>query len=142
MKINIKILSPFLFAICLSYSCKEEKINKVVYLDSSRNEYILTLSNNAKLEYKPMTSDRSSSGFYNGGEPKEKELTESELQKIIKIIISAETNKKAHIITSIKGNGVLLVYRNDKVKRYDITGCLKIGIMKKIEETFSEILEN
>jgi len=84
---------------------KEPKAPKgtvLTYSDGAANLYFITTT---LIEYAPMTPERSSSGFYSGGEPATVAITTEEFEQIYQTFKQAQANKEDHSKNRMKGCG-------------------------------------
>jgi len=93
---------------------KQKKICE--YADGSGNKYIIKNDLKIFIEYIPIKPHLSSSGFYDGGDYKKKELTKLDFNKIYSIFKEALRNKENHIESRIKTSGLLTLQEDDKKK--------------------------
>ena len=87
---------------------------KYTYADGSGNTYRL---DNAKLEYAPMTPERSSSGTYSGGDPFTIELEKIDLIKIIDVFERALWSENDHTDKRTMGSGTLFKKVGEETQR-------------------------
>lgn len=107
------------------------------YADGSANFYILTPSS---LEYKPVKPEESSSGLYNGGEPKKITITAEQFTSACEKLEAAINNSEVHIKDRIKMSGAISVSDGHNTKMYIILpSCSEqIEIEKILKEMISE----
>lgn len=86
------------------------------YADGSGNKYIINKDLKIIIEYIPIKPQLSSSGFYDGGDYKKKEITKHDFNKISSIFKEALRNKENHIESRIKTSGLLSIQEYDKKK--------------------------
>lgn len=72
------------------------------YSDGAANLYFITTT---IIEYAPMTPERSSSGFYSGGEPATVKITTEQFEAICQVFEQAQANKEDHRKNRLKGSG-------------------------------------
>lgn len=84
------------------------------YADGSGNKYIIKNDLKIFIEYIPIKPHLSSSGFYDGGDYKKKEITKLDFNKISSIFKKALGNKENHIESRIKTSGLLTLQEDDK----------------------------
>lgn len=85
------------------------------YSDGSGNTYIVTPNS---IEYKPVTPQLSSSGFYNGGTYKKKEISEAEYKNITDIINEAISDTRILITNRVMGSGQIKIQDNNNISVY------------------------
>ena len=86
------------------------------YADGSGNKYIIKNDLKIFIEYVPIKPHLSSSGFYDGGDYKKKEITKLDFNKIYSIFKKAMRNKENHIESRIKTSGLLILQEENKKK--------------------------
>ena len=98
------------------------------YADGSGNVYHLTTSS---LKYIPVTPDRSSSGKYSGGEPKEVKISEEEFARLSAALEGAIANasiqqKEREMMTGLITRGsVRVVLKSNSVEKKQIEDELR-----------------
>jgi len=91
--------------------------NKIYeYADGSGNKYIIKSDLKIFIEYIPTKPNLSSSGFYDGGDYKKKEIGKRDYKKVMAIFTTALKNKESHIENRIKTSGLLILQEDDKKK--------------------------
>ena len=93
-----------------------EKIYR--YLDGNGNEYVIKGEPHISLEYNPIKPLHSSSGIYDGGEHKKKQITSQQYKNIIKILEKAVAKKEIHMINRVKLSGMIIIQENSKQSEY------------------------
>lgn len=96
-------------AICLiafALISLKSKTVMYTYIDGNNNDYIITPEN---LTYKPISKTESSSGEYDGGEPKDVKLTHEQFTKIESIIAKILADKSSHENNREMGFGTIVV---------------------------------
>jgi hypothetical protein len=94
------------------------QVKKIDYVDGCGNVYILKLEKGKGIvEYEPMTPEMSSSGFYSGGEPFEREIDIKLFNQIAELAVQAIKNKSAHIINREMGSGMLKIEINNSKQK-------------------------
>ncbi|MHA1256951.1 MAG: hypothetical protein ACTSPS_15265 [Promethearchaeota archaeon] len=86
------------------------------YADGSGNTYIIKNALKIFIEYIPIKPQLSSSGFYDGGDYKKKEITKNDFNNISTIFEKALRSKENHIENRIKTSGLLSIQEEDKKK--------------------------
>lgn len=76
------------------------------YFDGADNAYILK---KGSFLYEPMTPERSSSGFYSGGERIEKPLADDDFKQLLSLFEQAMNSKKEHIKDRLMDSGMLRI---------------------------------
>ena len=84
------------------------------YADGSGNRYVIKKDLKMFIEYIPIKPHLSSSGFYDGGDYKKKEITKHDFNKISSIFKETLRNKENHIESRIKTSGLLTLQKDDK----------------------------
>jgi len=94
------------------------KIQKEIYeyADGSGNRYIIKNDLKIFIEYIPIKPHLSSSGFYDGGDYKKKEITKNDFNNISTIFEKALRSKENHIENRIKTSGLLTLQLENKKK--------------------------
>ena len=87
---------------------------KYEYADGSGNRYLIKKDLNIFLEYIPIKPHLSSSGFYDGGDYKKKEITKNDFNNISSIFKKALGNEENHIEGRIKTSGLLILEVENK----------------------------
>ncbi len=92
------------------------KNQKVIYeyADGSGNRYLIKKDLKIFIEYIPIKPHLSSSGLYDGGDYKKKEITKLDFNKIYSIFKKASRNKENHIESRIKTSGLITLQEDDK----------------------------
>ena len=91
----------------------DENYSIHTFSDGNNNTYTITqTATGGILEYDPVTPEKSSSGYYSGGEPITKEITASEYQTIISAIENAAANTNDHSETRTKKSAQITIQRN------------------------------
>ncbi len=88
---------------------------KYTYSDGSGNAYIVTFNS---IEYKPVNPDLSSSGFYSGGKPKEKEISEKQYKYITAKFQKAASDTSILIKNRLMGAGQIKIQDGNKTAVY------------------------
>lgn len=83
---------------------KAPKGTVYTYADGAANVYYVTPS---LIEYSPMTPERSSSGFYSGGDPASAAITSEQFQELKALFEEAIKNTEDQIENRVKGSGNL-----------------------------------
>ena len=86
------------------------------YADGSGNRYIIKNDLKIFIEYIPIKPHLSSSGFYDGGDYKKKEITKNDFNNISTIFEKALRSKENHIKSRIKTSGLLSLQIENKKK--------------------------
>ncbi len=86
------------------------------YADGSGNKYIIKNDLKIFIEYIPIKPHLSSSGFYDGGDYKKKEITKLDFNNISSIFKETLRNKENHIEKRIKTSGLLRIQEEDTKK--------------------------
>ncbi len=110
------------------------------YADGSGNTYIIKNDLKIFIEYIPIKPHLSSSGFYDGGDYKKKEITKLDFNKIISIFKEALRNKEDHIESRIKTSGLLRIQEEDKKK--DCILKPNSRYVQEIEKLLQDILNS
>ncbi len=113
---------------------------KYEYADGSGNTYIIKNDLKIFIEYIPIKPHLSSSGFYDGGDYKKKEITKLDFNKIISIFKEALRNKESHIESRIKTSGLLRIQEEDKKKVCILKPNSKD--LREIEKLLQDILNS
>jgi hypothetical protein len=109
----MKILtSVFVFSICIclpflgisqekALRCPDKVKNSMIitYSDVNGNTYVIQ---NGKLEYKPVATDQSSSGAYNGGKAKKAKLSQKDFDRIAVAINTVIDTPETHLTNRTK----------------------------------------
>lgn len=98
------------------------------YFDLNNNVFTVE---NLKVEYTPVTKETSFTGKYDGGKPAKGKLTQKILDKINAKIETIGDSKSLKMKHRAGQCGMLLVYREEKNKRYIISESSE---QKKIDE--------
>ncbi|MEO0469849.1 MAG: hypothetical protein AAF206_09535 [Bacteroidota bacterium] len=107
------------------------------YHDGSGNAYRLA---NDKLSYDPVKPAFSSSGVYDGGDPKSVVLTRAQQKPLIHLLTNTLNNTSLHIETRPMGSGRILIDGKSCVigmrspVRAEIEALLKQLLAQSIEE--------
>ncbi|MEM2047780.1 MAG: hypothetical protein QW566_05535 [Candidatus Jordarchaeales archaeon] len=113
-------------------------MKRICYVDGSGNTYTLTLEGKkAKVKYEPMTPETSSSGFYSGGEPFEKEMTDDELFNQIARIAMHAIRSSDRISKRVMGSGLLII--EDANSKREAILASNSRIKEKLEELLRKI---
>lgn len=99
------------------------------YSDGSGNRYEIKGNH---IEYIPVEPAFSSTGFYNGGEPTKKEITELQAHQLDHLVQLALDETTAHIDRRRKGSG--LVHTHKKTAILTINSTSKIDLEKALKE--------
>lgn len=117
----------YFFLTCLSLTLMSVQM-QYEYADGSGNVYHLTTSS---LKYIPVTPDRSSSGRYSGGEPKEVKISEKEFARLSAALEGAIANasiqqQEREMMTGLitRGN-VRVVLKSNSVEKKRIEDELR-----------------
>ncbi|MBK9190331.1 MAG: hypothetical protein IPM77_01905 [Crocinitomicaceae bacterium] len=110
------VLTFSLFTISMSEGAKKSYL----YIDGNNNDYLIKSDS---IYFNPVTPNESSSGEYNGGEPKTDKLTPEEFSKIESLIKSMVKDKKNHIDNRLMGCGTLAI--GNKSLFIDVNSPLK-----------------
>ena len=89
-------------------------MNPIKYYDGSNNLYRIYPD---KIDYYPMTPERSSSGTYSGGEPWEQEISEERYQQIWQMIQEVVQMKTVHLQNRTMGSGMLHIPEEEMTRR-------------------------
>jgi len=98
------------------------------YFDINNNVYTVE---KLKVEYTPVSKETSFTGKYDGGKPAKGKLTQKVLDQITAKIETIADSKSLKMKHRAGQCGMLLVYREEKDKRYIITESSE---QKKIDE--------
>lgn len=98
------------------------------YFDINNNVFTVE---NLKVEFEPVTKEKSFTGKYEGGKPAKGKLTQKVLDKIVAKIETIGDSKSLKMKHRAGQCGMLLVYKEEKNKRYIITESSE---QKKIDE--------
>jgi hypothetical protein len=111
------------------------KIPYYQYSDGNANIYIITPDT---LEYIPVTPQESSSGFYQGGDPKKVALTSQAFQTLAALFEAAKNNSEIHIAERKKGSGMITTLSGSEKHSIILKpGSVELG---KIEAALKELL--
>ncbi|MEX2753171.1 MAG: hypothetical protein Q6366_015065 [Candidatus Freyarchaeota archaeon] len=112
------------------------QVKRIDYGDDSGNRYTLILEEGkAVMKYEPVTPERSSSGFYSGGEPFERDIDVELFKQIAEIAMQAIQTKSSHINRRVMGSGMLTIeIKNSKRK-------LILAPNSRIKENLEKLLE-
>ncbi len=114
------------------------QVKRIDYGDGCGNKYVLKLEEGkAIVKYEPMTIERSSSGFYSGGEPFEKDIEIKLFNQIAEIAMQAIKTKSSHIDKRIMGSGILTIEINNSKQKAILAPDSKIkeNLEKLLGET-------
>lgn len=98
------------------------------YFDLNNNVYTIE---KLKVEYEPLTKEKSFSGKYDGGKPAKGKLTQKNLDKLTAKIEQILDSKSLRIKHRSGACGMLIVYGEEKTKRVIIPESAEQG---KIDE--------
>ncbi len=76
------------------------------YSDGSANAYLVTADT---FEYRPVTPERSSTGMYSGGPPREGRLDAAQATELWRVVRELEAATKLHTADRMKGTGAFHV---------------------------------
>ena len=110
------------------------------YYDGSGNGYIAIDQYNSTIEYDPVKPAFSSSGIYDGGDYKKKEISKSQLNEIITVFNVAINNKEIHIKDRMKTSGMITIQIENESKTYILAPDSEEK--NEIEKKLKEILNN
>ena len=114
------------------------QVKRIDYVDGSGNRYILeSEEGKAVVKYEPMTPERSSSGFYYGGEPFERDIDVKLFNQIAEIAMQAIQTKSSHINRRIMGSGMLTIEINNSKQKAILApnSRIKENLEKLLEKT-------
>jgi len=110
------------------------------YIDGNANKYIIKKEGKITIEYVPMKSHLSSSGFYDGGDYTKKKISSQDWNNLILIFKEAIGNKEIHIKNRVKRSGIIIIQEENKKKTYIIRPNSEI--ISEIEKNLQDILKN
>ncbi len=129
-------MKRLLFALFLISAFKINAQISFMYSDKNMNTYSIK---ETELKYDPTQKEESSSGLYNGGEPKIKIITPHELNKISVLFEEALSDSLSHEKGRQMGTGLFIRYNKTKVDKKIIIKY-DSEMQKKIEETLKGLL--
>ncbi|MEM2146383.1 MAG: hypothetical protein QW279_13550 [Candidatus Jordarchaeaceae archaeon] len=104
-----------------------EQVKRIYYVDGSGNRYNLRLEEGKPVvKYEPVTPEMSSSGFYSGGEPFERNIDTKLFNQIAETATQAIKTKTDHINERIMGSGLLTIEINNSKQKAILTPNSKI----------------
>ena len=109
---------------------------KYAFVDGSGNRYSFE---NGMLEYDPMTAERSSSGFYSGGQPYSKELEKKDVIRLVDVFERAIWSSEDHTEKRTMGSGTIFKTVRGENARYYLK--MNSDSMKEIQ-SFLESMNN
>ncbi|MHA1914737.1 MAG: hypothetical protein ACW986_07345 [Promethearchaeota archaeon] len=110
------------------------------YIDGNNNEYVIKGDPLLSVEYNPVKPRYSSSGIYDGGEPKKKEISNHQYNNMIGILNQTTDKKEIQMNDRVKLSGMIVIQENDKHSTFIIKPHSKeIGI---IEENLKSLMED
>lgn len=122
--------SFFLLAICVfSIAMSESGKKSYRYIDGNNNDYLIKTDS---IFYFPVSEKESSSGEYNGGNPKSDKLSGEEFIKIESLIKAIVKDKKNHIDNRLMGCGTLV--SGNKSLFIDMNSPLKLDLENYLKE--------
>jgi hypothetical protein len=78
----------------------------IAYRDGSANAYHVTADDNVvTFEYRPVTPERSSTGMYSGGPPREGRLDAAQVAELWTMVRALESATELHAVDRMKGTG-------------------------------------
>ncbi|MBS7251011.1 MAG: hypothetical protein KIH08_10560 [Candidatus Freyarchaeota archaeon] len=91
----------------------------------------------ATVKYEPMTPEMSSSGFYYGGEPFERDIDTELFNQIAEIAMQAIQSKSSHINGRIMGSGMVTIEINNSKQKAILApnSRIKENLEKLLEKT-------
>lgn len=104
-RILVVLLFDLILASCMNSSTYYQ------YADGNANVYIITSDS---LEYIPVKPEESSTGIYNGGEPKKIALSIQEFRNVSGLLEAAKKNNAIHIPDRIKTSGMITTLSGDE----------------------------
>ena len=134
LRSRILILLVLFFVLA---GCEKDQTMAYIYSDSSNNNYALK---GRILEFTPVTSNRSSSGVYQGRKGFKLKVTAAYNEKLIEAFSQAVANKKAHLEKRLMGSGFIKIKENNGESIYLLSARAveKIAIDKLLREIKSE----
>jgi hypothetical protein len=112
------------------------QVKRIDYGDGSGNRYTLKLEEGkAIIKYEPVTPEMSSSGYYSGGEPFERNIDFTLFNQIAEIATQAIQSKSSHINKRIMSSGMLTVEINNSKQK------AILAPNSKIKENLEKLLE-
>ena len=105
------------------------------YADGSANLYLLT---ETQLQYVPVKPEESSTGMYSGGDAKKVTLSQSQFNKVKKLLDDALDNTSIHIKDRMKTSGMITRIGSQEAQCIIKPYC---GEMIAIEEALKKILD-
>jgi hypothetical protein len=107
-----------------------------IFSDGNANSYLIFAD---KIKFDPVTSGNSSSGVYTGGEPKTKNISKEDFQKIKDLFEKAFNAKTDHTKARVMQSAVLIEKKGKKTQRQIILQPNSDHI-DKIEEFLKTLL--
>lgn len=118
MKLFINLLKMknlfFLSLLIALFACTHISDKTYYYYDGSNNKYILTAD---QLKFEPVNEDHSSSGYYNGGNPKTISVSPQEHRDIINLFNAALSKPEIQTNRRKKGSGIITIEDGDHKER-------------------------
>ena len=112
-----KSLTVFLFGLSLLFffHCKTTNLMDYTYVDQAGNRYYIKAQT---IRYSPMTKEHSSSGEYDGGEPKTVEISKNQRKDLNEVFEKIIANPKGRTDTRTMGSCTIFQKGADKTNTY------------------------
>ncbi|MHA2398576.1 MAG: hypothetical protein ACXADU_06770 [Promethearchaeota archaeon] len=88
------------------------------YLDGNGNEYIIEGEPTTSIEYNPVKTHYSSSGIYDGGEHKKRQITNQQYNEVTTILDKIIVKKENQMKDRVKMSGMIIIQKKTKQKGY------------------------
>ena len=115
---------------CKSQQATNNAMSTYVYFDGSANKYTITQSS---IKYDPVTPEDSSTGFYSGGEPYQKNIDPLQFESLEAVFKKAIQVKEDQTSNRDKGTGMLFIptsespyiFKMHSVQKQEIESAIK-----------------